>query len=65
MDVSNSNSVEGRGFISLEDAKDKLERWRNDYNKYRLHSAVKYLPPAKINRNHVVLWAITDLGFAH
>ena len=34
-------------FMSLEDAKEKLERWRNDYNEYRPHSALTYLPPAE------------------
>jgi putative transposase len=39
-------------FLSLEDAKEKLERWRNDYNEYRPHSALTYLPPAEFARNH-------------
>ena len=39
-------------FMSLEDAKEKLERWRNDYNEYRPHSALTYLPPAEFARNH-------------
>jgi len=25
--------------MSLEDAKDKIERWRRDYNEFRPHSA--------------------------
>jgi len=27
-------------FMSLEDARDKIERWRRDYNEFRPHSAV-------------------------
>jgi len=26
-------------FMSLEDARDKIERWRRDYNEFRPHSA--------------------------
>ena len=33
--------------MSLEDAKDKIERWRRDYNEFRTHSALTYLPPAE------------------
>jgi putative transposase len=39
-------------FMSLEDAREKLEQWRNDYNEYRPHSALTYLPPAEFARNH-------------
>ena len=39
-------------FMSLEDAKEKLERWRNDYNEYRPHSALTYRSPAEFARNH-------------
>jgi hypothetical protein len=39
-------------FMCLEDAKEKLERWRNDYNEYRPHSALTTLPPAEFARNH-------------
>ena len=33
-------------FISLEDARDKAERWRRDYNEFHSHSAAFYLTPA-------------------
>ncbi len=33
-------------FASLEDARDKLELWREDYNDYRPHGALANLPPA-------------------
>ena len=34
-------------FLSLEDARDKIERWRTDYNEFRPHSALTYLTPAE------------------
>jgi transposase InsO family protein len=34
-------------FMSLEDARDKIERWRRDYNEFRPHSALTYLTPAE------------------
>jgi putative transposase len=34
-------------FLSLEDAKEKIEVWRNDYNEYRPHSSLNYLTPAE------------------
>lgn len=33
-------------FLSLEDAKMKIERWRKDYNEYRPHSGLTYRTPA-------------------
>lgn len=33
-------------FFSLEDARQKLERWRKDYNEQRPHSALGGMPPA-------------------
>ena len=38
-------------FMSLEDARDKVERWRRDYNEFRPHSALTYLTPAEFARN--------------
>ena len=34
-------------FMSLEDARDKVERWRRDYNEFRPHSALTHLTPAE------------------
>jgi len=34
-------------FMSLENARDKIERWRRDYNEFRPHSALTYLTPAE------------------
>ncbi len=33
-------------FLSLEDARDKIETWRHDYNHFRPHSALSDTPPA-------------------
>jgi len=34
-------------FLSLEDARDKLDAWRMDYNHYRPHSSLGHLAPAE------------------
>jgi putative transposase len=34
-------------FLSLKDAKDKIEIWRKDYNEYRPHSSLNKLTPAE------------------
>ncbi|MEI6100425.1 MAG: IS3 family transposase [Eubacteriales bacterium] len=34
-------------FMSLEDAKDKIERWRLDYNEYRPHSGLTHMTPSE------------------
>lgn len=34
-------------FMSLEDARMKIENWRKDYNEYRPHSGLTYLTPAE------------------
>jgi putative transposase len=36
--------------MSLEDARDKIVRWRRDYNEFRLHSALTYLMPVEFAR---------------
>ena len=38
-------------FMSQEDAREKIERWRTDYNEFRPHSALTYLTPADFARN--------------
>jgi len=35
-------------FLSLEDAEEKIEVWRNDYNEFRPHSSLNDLTPDKI-----------------
>lgn len=37
-------------FLSLEDAKAKIEAWRRDYNEYRPHSALQWMTPAEFAR---------------
>jgi len=32
-------------FLSLEDARQKIEAWRTDYNEYRPHSSLGYTAP--------------------
>ncbi len=34
-------------FLSLEDARDKVEMWRKEYNKHRPHGALGYLTPVE------------------
>jgi putative transposase len=34
-------------FMSLEDAKKKIETWKNDYNKFRPHGGLTHLTPAE------------------
>ena len=36
--------------MSQNDARDKLERWRRDYNEFRPHSALTYLTPVEFAR---------------
>jgi len=40
--------------VSLEDARDKVERWRRDYNEFRPHSALTYLTPAEFAQNRAL-----------
>jgi putative transposase len=35
-------------FMSLDDARQKMEEWRRDYNEVRPHSAIGYKPPASL-----------------
>lgn len=37
-------------FLSLEDARDKIEQWKNDYNELRPHSSLTYLTSADYAR---------------
>jgi putative transposase len=34
-------------FMSLEDAREMIERWRMDYNEYRPHSGLTHRTPAE------------------
>jgi putative transposase len=38
-------------FLSIEDARDKLEAWRRDYNEFRPHSSLGNMTPSDFARN--------------
>jgi len=40
-------------FLSIEDAQDKLETWRRDYNEFRLHSSLGNMTPADFARRQL------------
>lgn len=39
-------------FLSLKDAKGKIESWRHDYNEFRPHSSLENLTPEEFARYH-------------
>jgi putative transposase len=39
-------------FLSLQDAKEKIERWREDYNQFRPHSSLDNLTPDEVHQKH-------------
>ena len=41
-------------FLSLEDARDKIETWRMDYNEYRPHSSLDYKTPDFFARSRLI-----------
>lgn len=40
-------------FLSIEDAQDKLEAWRVDYNEFRPHSSLENMTPAEFASNQI------------
>lgn len=34
-------------FLSIEDARDKIEAWRQDYNEFRPHSSLENMTPSR------------------
>jgi putative transposase len=44
-------------FTSLNDARRKIETWRQDYNQQRPHSALNYLPPTEFARTRAEMRA--------
>ena len=40
-------------FLSLADARDKIERWRQDYNEFRLHSSLGDRTPCEFRLAHL------------
>jgi putative transposase len=56
-------------FLSLEDAREKIEAWRKDYNEWRPHSSLDNLTPMQYReeqvvqeRNNTLIMAGTTLG---
>ena len=41
-------------FLSLADARDKIEQWRNDYNRHRPHSSLGDLTPMEFAKNCIL-----------
>jgi len=39
-------------FLSLEDAKEKIETWRREYNEYRPHSSIGDLTPTEFLKQY-------------
>ena len=39
-------------FLSLEDAQEKIEHWRQDYNNFRPHSSLNNLTPNEVVERH-------------
>jgi putative transposase len=39
-------------FLSLPDAREKIETWRIEYNKFRPHSSLENLTPEEVHENH-------------
>ena len=56
--MRNSRSMRSNGFTSnllipvLDDAKEKIETWRMEYNQYRPHSSLDDLTPEEFYQQH-------------
>ena len=42
-------------FLSLEDVRSKIERWRIEYNEYRPHSPLEYRTPEEFAQEYELL----------
>ncbi len=40
-------------FVELEEAQQKIEQWRNEYNTERPHSALNYQTPFEFRNSHL------------
>lgn len=49
-------------FLSLEDAQEKIEHWRQEYNQYRPHSSLNNQTPAEFIRS-LKMARISDLSW--
>ena len=45
-------------FVSLDDARNKIEKWRVEYNRERPHSSLGHLTPQKFAAKHQMTSAI-------
>ncbi len=68
--VCGMNAWTFTGFLSLEDAQDKLDNWRREYNHERTHSSLNDMTPAEFIRSlrkDEDLWfsTVLNLGQGH
>jgi putative transposase len=50
-------------FLSMEDAREKIERWRRDYNEFRPHSSLGNLTPQQFVNNTRLAKEVKKLHF--
>lgn len=50
-----SECLETNWFLSLEDARSKIEQWRTEYNDYRPHSSLEYKTPTEFAQGQKLL----------
>ena len=41
-------------FLSLSDAREKIENWRDEYNSFRPHSSLQNLTPNEIHKEYKI-----------
>jgi len=51
-------------FVSLEDARRKIEAWRRDYNHVRPHSSLRNLTPSEVAQQGQQPWTNEDSKFS-
>jgi len=56
-------SLQTSRFLSLGDAKEKIERWRKDYNEFRPHSSLAYKTPSEFATDQRMLTPACLAGF--
>jgi len=56
-----NKSLNTRCFVSLEDAREKIETWRRDYNGFRPHSALDNMTPEEYVKKHLKKPEISNL----